>query len=29
VVYNQLDARIENIDALVMAKNVRRRTLVI
>lgn len=29
VVYNQLDARIENIDAIVMAKNVRRRTLVI
>ena len=29
VVYNQIDARIENIDAIVMAKNVRRRTLVI
>jgi hypothetical protein len=29
VVYNQVAARIENIDAIVMAKNVRRRTLVI
>ena len=29
VVYNQVDARIENLDALVMAKGVRRRALVI
>ena len=29
VVYNQVDARIENIDAIVKCKNVRRRTLII
>ncbi len=29
IIYNQVDAQVENVDAIVKAKNLRRRTLIL